>query len=303
LLLATAGCGGGSGGDAGGGQATPPPPPPETCTETSDLVDGICQPFAIREDARATTTFVEDGQPVTLEVVLFRPLGDGPYPTVVFHHGSTGNGSDPSRFGLTFTSKPVTRFFTQRGWMVAFPQRRGRGRSDGLYDEGFTPDRRSYSCEATAALAGAERAMDDIDAATEWLRMRADVDTRRMLIGGTSRGGILSVAFVARRPEVYLGAVNFVGGWIEQGCGDHRVINRRLFEAGAEFPGPSLWLYGTNDAFYGLDYSRNNFQAFVSAGGFGTFHGFTRAPGLNGHFLINDPALWAPAMENFLASL
>ena len=301
-LLATSGCGGGGGGGNGGPVAAPPPPA-DTCNETSDLVDGTCQPFAVREDARATTPFVEDGQPVTLEVVLFKPMDDGPWPTVVFHHGSTGNGADPSRFGMTFTSKPVTRFFTERGWMVAFPQRRGRGQSDGLYDEGFKPDRSSYSCDSGEALAGAERALDDIDAATEWVRMRADVDTRRMLIGGTSRGGVLSVAFTARRPEVYLGAVNFVGGWIEEGCGDHRQINRQLFEEGAAFPGPSLWLYGANDSFYSLDYSRGHFQAFTAAGGFGMFHDFNRAPGLNGHFLINDPALWSSTLEDFLASL
>ena len=145
--------------------------------------------------------------------------------------------------------------------------------------------------------------MDDIEAATDWLRMRADVDTRRMLIGGTSRGGILSVAFVARRPEVYLGAINFVGGWIAEGCGDHRLINRRLFEAGVPFPGPSLWLYAANDSFYSLGYSRNHFQSFTAAGGFGTFHEFIRAPGLNGHFLISDSALWSPTLEDFLASL
>ncbi len=302
LLVAVPGCGGGGGGDDSG-SATPAPPPASACNETSDLVDGICQDFAVREDARATTPFVEDGQPVSLEVVLFKPLTPGPYPTVVFHHGSTGNGADPAQFGRTFTSKPVIRYFTRRGWMVVFPQRRGRGRSDGLYDEGFRPDRSSYSCEAPAALAGAERALDDIGAVTDWLRVHTDVDTTRMLIGGTSRGGILSVAFVARRPDVYRGAVNFVGGWIAEGCGDHREINRGLFESGAGFFGASLWLYGAGDSFYSLPYSRNNFRAFTDAGGFGTFHEFRRAPGLNGHFLINDPALWAGTVDDFLATL
>ncbi len=42
--------------------------------------------------------------------------------------------------------------------MVAFPQRRGRGQSDGLYDEGFKPDRSSYSCQEDLTLGGAERA-------------------------------------------------------------------------------------------------------------------------------------------------
>jgi dienelactone hydrolase len=246
---------------------------------------------------------LEDGEPVSLEVVLFKPEAQGRFPTVVFNHGSTGNGSDPSLFGLTFTSKAVARHFVERGWMVAFPQRRGRGRSDGLYDEGFRPDRGGYSCAQDVALAGAERALDDLDAVTDWLRGRADVDTTRMLVAGTSRGGILSIAHAARRPDVFRGAVNFVGGWLGEGCGDYRSVNRMLFEAGAAFAGATLWLYGLNDSFYGLEHSRSNFAAFTARGGIGEFHEFRRAPGLNGHFLVNDPALWAFTMDEYVDRL
>jgi len=296
LLIVMTACGG-----AGGGNAeTVPEPLASSCDLTSFLDDGVCRSFATRIDERVPTPFLEDGQPVGLEIVLFKPLEEGRFPTIMFNHGSTGNGSDPSKFGLTFASKAIIRFFVERGWMVAFPQRRGRGLSDGLYDEGFKPDRSSYSCAEDLALGGAERALEDLDVTTDWLRNRADVDTTRMLVGGSSRGGILSVAYVARRPEVYFGAINFVGGWLGEGCGDFRSVNRALFVSGARFPGPSLWLYGTNDSFYSVSYSRTNFDSFSVAGGYGTFHEFTRAPGLNGHNLINDHALWSDAMDQFL---
>ena len=232
--------------------------------------------------------------------MIFKPFGDGRFPLVVFNHGSTGNGSDPSSFGVTFTSKPIARYFVELGFMVAFPQRRGRGQSDGLYDEGFTSDRSGYSCRLDESLDGAERALEDIDAATDWLIGRDDVDTTRLLIGGTSRGGILSLAYVAQRPEVYRGAVNFVGGWIAEGCGDHQAINRTLFERAARFPGTSLWLYGDDDSFYSIEYSRANHAAFASAGGVGDFHELTRGPGLNGHFLINSPALWSELIDHYI---
>jgi dienelactone hydrolase len=299
LIIALAACGGGDGG--GGGDPGLPPPVTDSCGSTAVLEDGACRTFALRIDERATTPFVEDGQPVSLEVVIFRPLADGRYPTLVFNHGSTGDGSDPSQFGLTFTSKAMAAWFVDRGWMVAFPQRRGRGRSDGLYDEGFEPDRSGYSCREDLALAGAERALDDVDAITDWMRNRTDVDTTRMFIGGTSRGGILSVAYVARRPEVYRAAINFVGGWLGEGCGDFQGVNRNLFVEGAGFAGTSLWLYAANDTFYSLDYSRSNYDAVTAAGGVGDFHEFTRAPGLNGHFLINDPVLWGAAMVDFIS--
>ena len=298
LLLMLAACGGG-----GGGPVRVPEPIDRNCDSTSVFENGICRVFGQRIDARASTPFVENGAPVTLEVVIFKPLAEGRYPTLVFHHGSTGNGSDPSLFTQTFTSKAVASWFVDRGWIVAFPQRRGRGRSDGLYDEGFTPDRSGYSCQAATTLAGADRALDDIEAATDWLRARPDVDTTRMLIGGTSRGGILSIAFLARRPDVYLGALNFVGGWLGEGCGDYRQVNRELFVRGAAFPGRTLWLYGRNDTFYSLDHSRSNHDAYTVAGGLGDFAVFQREPGLNGHFLINDPPLWGPVVEDYVQAL
>ncbi|MFQ5609675.1 MAG: alpha/beta hydrolase family protein [Woeseiaceae bacterium] len=297
MMLVLGACGGGS----GGAPAAIPEPIGDTCGPTSVLDNGVCRVFAVRLDERATTPFIENGKPVTLEVVLFRPLAEGRYPTVVFHHGSTGNGSDPTRFGLTFTSKAIARYFVENGWMVAFPQRRGRGKSDGLYDEGFKLDRSSYSCRQDLALAGASHALEDLNAIADWVRNRADVDTTRMLVGGTSRGGILSVAHTAQTPDVYLAALNFVGGWIAEGCGDFLSINRTLFVDGASFPGTSLWLYGNNDPFYSLAHSRANFDSFSMAGGLGTMIELTRAPGLNGHFVINDTELWASSMDAFLA--
>lgn len=278
-----------------------PAPAPDDCASTAVLENNACRTFAVRIDERADTPFVEGGQPASLEVVLFRPLQAGRYPTLVFHHGSTGSGSDSSQFRLTFTSKAIAAWFVDRGWMVAFPQRRGRGQSDGIYDEGFEPDRSGYSCRADLALAGAERALDDLDAVTDWLLNRMDVETGRLLVGGTSRGGILAIVHLARRPEAYRAAINFVGGWLGEGCGDFRSVNQSLFIAGANPASASLWLYAAHDAFYSLEHSRGNFQTFLSAEGNGEFLEFSRAPGLEGHFLFNDPLLWSNAMSSFIA--
>lgn len=272
--------------------------------ETASAWDGAaCTTYSIRLDERAATPFVEYGMAVELEVVIFKPFGPGPFPTVMFNHGSTGDGSDPSVFTRTTFSETVAKFFVDRGWMVAFPQRRGRGQSDGLYDEGFNADRTFYSCQRDVTLAGAERAIDDLDAAVDWLRNRADVDTTRMLGAGASRGGVLSLVHLAERPDVYLGAINFVGGWLGEGCGDYLDVNRTLFVRGASFPDDTLWLYANNDTFYSVAHSRANFDAYTGAGGLGEFNVYTRAPGLNGHFLTNDPELWGADVEAYLSTL
>lgn len=273
------------------------------CASASAWDGALCTTYSIRLDERATTPFVENGAAVELEVVIFKPFGPGPFPTVMFNHGSTGDGSDPSLFTITTVSEPVAKFFTDRGWMVAFPQRRGRGKSDGLYDEGFNADRSFYSCQQDITLAGAERAVDDLDAAIGWLRNQADVDTTRMVAAGASRGGVLSLVHLARRPDVYLGAINFVGGWLGEGCGDYADVNRTLFVQGAAFPDDSTWLYANNDSFYSITHSQANFSAFSNAGGQATFNVYTRAAGLNGHFLTNDPQLWGPDVEAYIAAL
>ena len=296
LSLAFGACSSGG----GGGDAQPSPQPSVTCAAGSVSNGTTCRVFATVTTVRAPTPFTEEGRPVELAIVLYAPPVSGRLPTVLFNHGSTGDGSDPSLFDDVFTSETVARVFAEKGWQVAFVQRRGRGGSDGLYDEGFTADRSGYSCEEPIALAGAERAMADLDAAVDYLRSRADVDTTRMLVAGTSRGGILSIAHIARRPDVYRGAINCVGGWLAEGCGDYARVNRSLFEQGAAFPGPSLWLYASNDSFYSLTHSLANFDAFTAAGGLATMKTYTRAAGKNGHFLLNDPNLWSADLADYV---
>jgi len=252
---------------------------------------------------RMPTSFFENGKPITLEVVIYKPAGTGPFPTVMFNHGSTGNGDNPLLFTSTWTSPALAKFFTDKGWLVAFPQRRGRGKSDGLYNEGFEANRSGYSCRPELSLPGLERALTDLDAAVDYLVVRPDVDSRRMLIGGQSRGGILSVAYVGTRPTRFMGAINFVGGWVSDRCGTAETINTVTFKRGASYPKPILWLYGENDSFYKIEHSRKNFDSFVTAGGAGIFTVFAPADGQNGHGLVSMPHLWRGAMGSYVEQL
>ncbi|MEX0325494.1 MAG: alpha/beta hydrolase family protein [Puniceicoccaceae bacterium] len=249
------------------------------------------------------TDLVEDGQPVRLEVVYAEPDGEGPFPTVVFNHGSTGNGSDPSRFTITTGFLTIVDYFNERGWLVVFPQRRGRGKSDGLYDEGFTLDRSGYSCDPVLSLPGVERAMEDIDEVMKYLRRDPVVKPGNMLIGGQSRGGILSIAYAGTRPGVFRGVINFVGGWMSDGCPDPEAINTVTFIRGADFVNETLWLYGRSDPFYSVSHSLANFNAFKAAGGTGQIKLYTPLPGYNGHGIIFTPSLWESDLTAYLTSL
>jgi dienelactone hydrolase len=249
------------------------------------------------------TELIEDGKPVRLEAVIFKPAGAGPFPLAVINHGSTGRGSNPALFAQTWLDVGLADFLNERGWIVAFPQRRGRGKSDGLYDEGFSADRKlGYICDTEISLRGADRALGDIDAAITALRRRPDVAPGPVLIGGQSRGGVLAVAYAGQHPLEISGVINFVGGWLGDGCPDATAVNHTLFERGAHYGRPTIWLYGHGDRFYSIAYSRDNFAAFEKAGGKGKFLDFD-VPSGRGHSVLYFRDLWSGLVEDYLHSL
>lgn len=259
--------------------------------------------FGIATTRMLETSLTENGARVRLETVIFRPPGEGPFPLLVFNHGSTGTGENKRLFGITWLYQTIGEFFAKKGWMVAIPYRRGRGKSDGLYDEGFSRNRADgYSCNPRLSLPGAERALRDIEAAMEVLVRDPDVDPKRILIGGQSRGGILAVAYAGEHPQQVRGVINLVGGWMGTGCDTASVINQSLFLKGAKFPGPMLWIYGFEDPYYPLSHSKQNFQAFLAAGGQGSFYTF-RAPRGSGHRIWRWPRLWKQQVNDYLESL
>jgi dienelactone hydrolase len=249
------------------------------------------------------TELRENGKPVRLEVVIDKPAGYGPFPLLVVNHGATGRGNNPALFTKTSSNPAFAEMFVKKGYMVAFPQRRGRGKSEGLYDEGFSVDRnQGYACDPKLSLPGADRALTDIAAAVEVLRQRPDVARQPILMAGISRGGILSIAYAGMHSREVAGVINFVGGWMSERCPYASEINGTLFKRGGTFSHPTLWLYGNHDPSYSLNHSRANFAAFQAAGGKGSFFDFG-VPGGNGHGVISSPLLWTDYVDRYLSSI
>ncbi|MBL8895335.1 MAG: alpha/beta hydrolase [Rhizobiales bacterium] len=230
-----------------------------------------------------------------LEVVVAKPQQPGPYPTIIFNHGSTGRGHNNSFYKRTWCPTVVARYFIERGWMILFPQRRGRGKSSGSYGEGLAPDGSGYSCDIDIALAGFERAVEDIDSVVRHLRERSDVDQSQLIIGGVSRGGILSIAYAGMRPTIFKGAINFSGGWLGRACANYEIVNPLIFERGASAGISTLWLHGSFDQYYRIGHCRGTFEKFLSAGGQGKFIGAAA-----GHGLLFKPALWKKHLDHYL---
>jgi len=109
----------------------------------------------------------------------------------------------------------IADFLNKQGWLAAVPRRRGSGNPIGSMKKSVTATDR--------ALRGADRALTDMDAAIAVLGRRQDIAAVPVLIGGQSRGGVLSIAYVGMHPKQTLGVLNFVGRWFSE-----KVSRRRI---------------------------------------------------------------------------
>jgi dienelactone hydrolase len=225
-----------------------------------------------------------------LEATLFRPSPTERFPVVVFNHGSTGPGQIP--VDLTQKYPFVARYFVEKGFAFIVPMRRGRGKSEGRYQEG-------YQCGSEAN--GIDLAVEDLDGVFKFIAEQPWADPIKILIGGVSRGGILSVVYAGRRPGAVKGVVNFVGGWMGERCSPD--WNGSFFgEAAKKATVSMLWLYAENDMYYSATAIKGYRAAFEKAGGKGPFHLFQDVGG-NGHYLAGKPLFWRPALDGYLSEL
>jgi len=232
-----------------------------------------------------------------LEGFLYRPSSRGPFPVLIFNHGSTGALKISPTSTAFFRYPEIARFFVERGWAVLVPMRRGRGASGGDYLE-------RYDCDRAILLAGVDRAVADMDAVIAYVSAQSWADTSRLLLGGMSRGGLLSVVYPSRRPTTAKGVINFAGGWTVERCDISLRFNMETFaEAGRGSTLPMLWLYAENDRNYRPGAIRSYHRAFTQAGGTAELQLF--APiGYDGHILLPGAVdVWRTAVSGFLARI
>lgn len=233
-----------------------------------------------------------------LEGFLYRPpAASGPLPVLVFNHGSTGAGRVAPTSTAQYRYPEVARFFVERGWAVLIPMRRGRGASDGEYLE-------RYDCDRAILSEGVERGLADVDAALAYVRAQPWADPARLLLGGMSRGGLLSVVHPSRRAATARGVVNFAGGWTVERCDVRTGFNADTFAAaGRAARLPMLWLYSENDRNYGPASVRAYHEGFVRAGGTATLAIFPPI-GHDGHILLPGAvSTWQTTVHDFLVRI
>ena len=237
------------------------------------------------------------GEPraLRLEATLYRSSRGPGSPVLIFNHGSTGGGQIAPT--LTRTYPELGRHFAGRGFTVLMPMRRGRGASGGDYLE-------RYGCDHDTLAPGVARGIEDLDAVMAFVAGQPWFDRARFVLGGQSRGGLLSVVYASARDTGARGVLNFAGGWVNGACNQRIRFHEHMFaRAGGSAGPPGLWLYSENDPLYGPDSVRGSHAAFVRAGGVADLQ---ILPPLSpdGHLgLPRTPVAWERMVDEFLGRL
>jgi dienelactone hydrolase len=180
---------------------------------------------------------------ITLHGTLYKPEGTGPFPAIVYNHGSAAGMLSVSAFAAL---GPV---FARHGWVFFGPYRRGQGlsASAGPYI-GDQISAAEKSGGETAAAAVMVRLLEtdhlnDQLAALAWLRQQDFVQPNRIAVAGTSFGGIETVLGAER--EGYCAAIDSAGG--AQSWADAPELQTRMIRAVRNSRVPIFFFQAAND--------------------------------------------------------
>jgi carboxymethylenebutenolidase len=122
--------------------------------------------------------FPSDGR--QLHGFLWKPDGPGPFPAIVWNHGSEK---------LPGSHSALAKFYTAHSYVFFVPHRRGQGRSPGDYIQDViaqAPPR-----DRARRMVDLQREeVDDVVAGLDFLKSRAFVDATAIAVSGCSYGGI-----------------------------------------------------------------------------------------------------------------
>lgn len=190
--------------------------------------------LALGQGMMAQTVTYRNGD-LELRGFLYRPQGPGPFPVVVYNHGSEKNLAYIDRLALPFV---------RQGYAFFAPNRRGHGRSPGNYilDELNTLSGAEWS---RALVRLHEEQLSDQLAGVAFLKTQPFVDTSRMAVFGWSFGGIQTMLAVERSEIGYRAAVNCAGA--AQTWNNSPDLRARLLKAAQNAAMPVFYIQAQND--------------------------------------------------------
>jgi dienelactone hydrolase len=241
------------------------------------------------EPDRRQQWLVPSPDPATAaHAILFRPVGDGPFPLAIVAHATSQN-------VLRRAQMPQPEYRAQAAWLVArgyavlVPERPGHGATGGRYleDQG--------GCDEADYTKAGRATADSIAAVLDFMRGQSFVRQDGVVIVGHSAGAWGALALAEKNPHGVAAIVAFAPGrgghandLPNQVCAPHTLISAAAgFGKGARVP--VTWLVAANDSFFSPALSRQMADAFRSGGGKVDFH-LLPAIGSEGHWLVESEA-------------
>jgi carboxymethylenebutenolidase len=197
---------------------------------------------------------------LTLKGALYKPAGTGPFPAVVYNHGSAPGMLSKQAF------EALGPEFAARGWVFFGPYRRGQGLSASAGP--YIGDQIAAARKEGGATAGAEAMvhlletdhLDDQLAGLAWLRAQSFVKPDQIAVAGNSFGGIEAVLGAER--GTYCAAVDSAGA--AQSWADAPEVQVLMTRAVRNARVPIFFFQAEND--YDLSPSRVLSAAMKDAG-------------------------------------
>jgi len=228
---------------------------------------------------------------------IFKPAGNGPFPVVLYNHGSA-----PGMLNSQ-ASNVIGPLFASKGWIFFMPYRRGQGLSSNagpyIVDEIKAAQQRGGIKDASATmtrLLNTEQ-LDDQLSAFAWLKTQTFVQQGRIAVAGNSFGGVETVLGAARLP--YCAAVVASGGtesW------DESPELQQVMKAAARMANsPMLFFQAAND--FNLAPSEVLLLERKKAGKQGdvkTYPAFGKSASEGHSFAYRGSAIWFPDVFDFI---
>jgi dienelactone hydrolase len=234
------------------------------------------------------TSYLGDGRELAGFWLL--PEGEGPFPAAVFNHGSDG---------LLPASMPGVLALRDMGYAAFLPIRRGHNEQPGTFwlEQVTAPWGSPEMGDQLVAALHAE--LRDVRAAVDWVARRPEVDTQRIVMAGSSFGGVLTVLALAGESPLRAG-VSFAGPSMT--WPDAPALQKALLAAIAAGQAPLFLAQAHNDNSLAPTYAMGAELARV-----GRPHETRIYPPVNegtggGHGMFGTAVgLWRQDVESFLA--
>ncbi len=223
----------------GSGILPQPDPDPDACATTATNLP--------------TPTLVSFPGPgvLTLHGYLYLPAGKGPFPAMIWNHGSEH--MDKPRGG---EQQELAKFYLQHGFAFFMPHRHGQGRSidAGDYIVDLQNFMSSPEIDRSATDEFDTRIHDwynqDVLDAVAWLRKQPSIDPDRIALSGCSYGGIQTLLTAQRNPKGVRAYVPFAPGAMSWGS---PTIRTRLSQAAIKARAPIFIVQARGDYSYPIE--------------------------------------------------